>query len=497
MRNHDFPEVKDDDLLDITLYPEGGRACYLYCNLIIAEQIARRHPVYPHLMGIFCDSRNHLTKWYFFTQHGKTVEALRDAYLGRFLSNENELSAMERYFDEKRQAVRRRFGHLDCTRLTAEEIQGHFDAYFGFFYDFMVTAGTLRILDRQVLLRFREKFMDTLQADEAVVISGIPFRPLFTAREERAVLQVAAAIQQGKVSVQSEEYRQKVNEIERAYAWVTLGYFDEPPRRWSDFDVLIKQRAAHDSASALHQLESRAEDDRRRREGFLKSADTEVKALASVASWAAYLKDYYKYSVNELQYLGEPLFAELSRRSGLPSAFIKDLTPKEILELTNGKMPDETFVLNRASRSIVVAVPQGRFSVFSGSEAEEFAKRHIVAVDTSEREFRGRVASKGWSKGRVRIVLSGSDFKKVEAGDIVAVTNTNPDCVPIMRKAGAIVAEEGGLTAHVSVISREFGIPCVVGIPRITEILNDGDFVEVDAERGIVTILKESKRQSK
>lgn len=72
----------------------------------------------------------------------------------------------------------------------------------------------------------------------------------------------------------------------------------------------------------------------------------------------------------------------------------------------------------------------------------------------------------------------------------LVVSNTTPDYVPIIRKATAIVAEEGGITAHVSVISREFEIPCVVGVPHVTQILKDGDMVEVDANTGIVKILK-------
>lgn len=71
----------------------------------------------------------------------------------------------------------------------------------------------------------------------------------------------------------------------------------------------------------------------------------------------------------------------------------------------------------------------------------------------------------------------------MEQGDILVVMNTSPDFVPIMKKAAAIVAEEGGITGHVSVVSREFGIPSVVGIKQITSIIQDGEIIEVDAEK--------------
>ena len=68
--------------------------------------------------------------------------------------------------------------------------------------------------------------------------------------------------------------------------------------------------------------------------------------------------------------------------------------------------------------------------------------------------------------------------------------NTGPEFVPIMRRAAAIVAEEGGLTAHVSVVSREFGIPCVVGLSGITKKLKDGELLYVDATNGSIKRVK-------
>jgi pyruvate,water dikinase len=67
---------------------------------------------------------------------------------------------------------------------------------------------------------------------------------------------------------------------------------------------------------------------------------------------------------------------------------------------------------------------------------------------------------------------------------------TRPDFMPIIRHARAIITNEGGLTSHAAVISRELNIPCVLGTKVATRILKDGDFVEVDANRGIIKKLK-------
>ncbi len=70
---------------------------------------------------------------------------------------------------------------------------------------------------------------------------------------------------------------------------------------------------------------------------------------------------------------------------------------------------------------------------------------------------------------------------------------TTPDVIIAMKKASAIVTDFGGLTSHAAIVSREFGIPCIVGTKSATQMLKDGDMVEVDAEEGVVRILKKFK----
>ena len=82
--------------------------------------------------------------------------------------------------------------------------------------------------------------------------------------------------------------------------------------------------------------------------------------------------------------------------------------------------------------------------------------------------------------------ISEIDLEKVKEGDILIAVTTHPDYVPAMRKAAAIVTDEGGITSHAAIVSREFGLPCIVGTKIATKILNDGDLVEVDANNGTI-----------
>ena len=105
-------------------------------------------------------------------------------------------------------------------------------------------------------------------------------------------------------------------------------------------------------------------------------------------------------------------------------------------------------------------------------------------------EIKGNPASKGKVSGPVKIILSDKDFIKFESGDILVTSMTRPEFIPLMKMAKAVVTDEGGITCHAAIISRELGLPCIIGTKVGTRILKDGDLVEVDANNGIVKIIK-------
>jgi pyruvate,water dikinase len=104
-------------------------------------------------------------------------------------------------------------------------------------------------------------------------------------------------------------------------------------------------------------------------------------------------------------------------------------------------------------------------------------------------ELRGLGASPGRAEGRVKVVLSFEDFGKFEEGDVLVTRSTDPSYVIIMGKAAAVVTELGGICSHAAIVSRELGIPCVVGVEGATEVLKDGMRVLVDGDEGRVQVL--------
>ncbi len=114
-------------------------------------------------------------------------------------------------------------------------------------------------------------------------------------------------------------------------------------------------------------------------------------------------------------------------------------------------------------------------------------------VNYKKEEFKGIVASCSLSKkiqGIVKIILNDKDFSKIKKGNILVTHETNANFLPTMKKAKALIMNMGGVLCHAAIISRELKIPCIIGTKIATQVLRDGDLVEMDAEKGIVRILK-------
>ncbi len=117
---------------------------------------------------------------------------------------------------------------------------------------------------------------------------------------------------------------------------------------------------------------------------------------------------------------------------------------------------------------------------------EETKAEEVEGTEEAEVILKGLGASPGIGAGRVVVIFDASEIDKVKEGDVLVTTMTNPDMVPAMKRASAIVTDEGGRTSHAAIVSRELGIPAVVGTKEATKKLKTGDYVTVDGTRGVV-----------
>jgi len=118
------------------------------------------------------------------------------------------------------------------------------------------------------------------------------------------------------------------------------------------------------------------------------------------------------------------------------------------------------------------------------SERTKKGETRTIEIKTSI--LKGLAASPGLGAGKVKIVRNMKELSKIQKGDVLVTKMTSPDMVPAMSKASGIVTDDGGVTSHAAIVSRELGIPCVVGTGNATKLLKENQEITVDGSAGAV-----------
>lgn len=167
------------------------------------------------------------------------------------------------------------------------------------------------------------------------------------------------------------------------------------------------------------------------------------------------------------------------------------LTDKEIARLVqygvqienHYKFPqDIEWAIDKDGRTFIL---QSR-PVTVGVTTEEIKKKERRDFMEQDILIRGLGVSPGQGSGKAKIILKVKDIANLEKGEVLVTEMTTPDWVPAMKKASAIVTNLGGKTCHAAIVSRELGVPCIVGTKNGTEVIKDGQIVTVDGKRGLV-----------
>lgn len=195
--------------------------------------------------------------------------------------------------------------------------------------------------------------------------------------------------------------------------------------------------------------------------------------------------------IESIEYF-DRLFKEISRRIHIKESILKFLYPEELNQVFIVKKQKKLKSLARKRyNQCAVIFRDGKIAIETNRQKLLKIKKWLTPKLEKVKEFKGTPVSIGPKvRGFCRVLLSTSEIYKVKHGDILVTGSTAPDYLPAMKKAAAILTEKGGLTSHAAIVSRELGIPCIVGILNLLNLLKDGNSVEVDANKGIVRILK-------
>lgn len=197
----------------------------------------------------------------------------------------------------------------------------------------------------------------------------------------------------------------------------------------------------------------------------------------------------YKNEWTKAREVLDNIWSKIARHYKVPEESIKSLTLKEFLNgLSISKFDPR--VLERNRKKIVLYRDKHSERILVGGKAEKFIESTLGKTKIEKTDImRGQVACLGSVRGTVKVILEPEEIKTKQKF-ILVTSMTTPAFVPILKHARAIITDEGGLTCHAAIISRELKIPCVIGTKTATKVLKDGDLVEVDANKGIVRKLK-------
>lgn len=214
---------------------------------------------------------------------------------------------------------------------------------------------------------------------------------------------------------------------------------------------------------------------------------------AEVAQRIAYLRQAGSEYSSMFENKTLPVIAAIAEKAKVSARDMLNLLPDEFFEGENispdiyGKIEsrkmDRWFIYSDKESDVK--------SIENQDVANKLIESFVPAVKNENPfELKGNIGNKGKAKGPVRIIIATDDFHKMQKGDVLVTPMTTPDFILLMQKSAAIITDMGGLLCHAAIVSRELNKPCVIGTNFATQILKDGDLVEVDADKGVVKILE-------
>jgi phosphohistidine swiveling domain-containing protein len=206
----------------------------------------------------------------------------------------------------------------------------------------------------------------------------------------------------------------------------------------------------------------------------------------------SFIIDYKKrvFTISHFQ-INFSLIKEIAERLRINQKFVHCLFVEELEEVLVNKKELDLKELEDRVKGLVFFIDHEKFEFAVGSKVDDFHQKYEVIEKKVDRlrEFKGQVASLGSLEGRVKVITGPKDFHKMKPGDIIVSHMTTPEYVPILKFASGIITDEGGITCHAAIVSRELKIPCVIGTKIATQVLHDNNLVELRASEGLVKVL--------
>lgn len=212
--------------------------------------------------------------------------------------------------------------------------------------------------------------------------------------------------------------------------------------------------------------------------------------FSAIIKAGAFIKDDVSELLDLRNKLAHNLYLEIAKRIKISEGSLNYLRIQDIESFLKSR--GNTINLIKERREITVLFYlNNKLKIYEGDKARQFLKEGKLSEIKENINLRGQIACKGVAKASAILAHNSREAnKKMRQGNILIAAYTAVEYLSAMKKAAAIVTETGGITSHAAIISREFNIPCIIGVKGAMKAVKDGDLIEVDANKGVINILK-------
>ena len=393
---------------------------------------------------------------------------------------------LRRLNDKKFEIIFQRFSEAYCNEFSLGILADHLAVYF----DYNIPILLRGVLPRDKHNKIADYFKDLTQ----------PVKRSFLIEEKIDLLKILLYIQK-KVLINKKTNIKKLAEREwkvkyflkkhsLKYNWILNSYAGAKYLSDKYFLKQVVEMAGKkiNASRELRKITPKLKNIIEKKKRLIKEGrnNKKLKTFIKLVESFSYIQDQRKIAnLIATSYL-ITFLKELSRRTKISYKDLVFIYPLEFGKILKRKTVSRKMIQRRRN-CVCLYIINKKLGVLEGSSARNLRKEMSHwSAETHIKEIKGISASSGSTSGEVKILRDPKEVAKMKNGNILVTSMTRPDFMPVVEKAKAIVTDEGGITCHAAIVSRELGIPCVIGTRIATKVLKDGDRVLVDANRGIV-----------
>ena len=355
-----------------------------------------------------------------------------------------------------------------------------------------------RIIEEEIAPLFEKNYsLSKVEAIQAIAVLSHPKEEAIFTGERKLIAQIALLIEKetgsGK-TLKNKKIAALVKKYQKDYFFSKSSFLDRkvltPQAIIEEAEKELKEKGVLELKLGIEKIDLERGGIKKRQKELLAKIKPSagIKKNILFATMLTEWLDFRKRGMMKQFFYLFFILHEVAERKKVPYLGLCNMTADEIREIISGKKEFDYAEMERRQKNIITVHEKGmKTRIFYDADAVRLfnAARQF---HHSNQQLKGTVASLGKEKlvrGKARIVIDPAKDEFNE-GEVLVASMTRIEFVPLMKKAKAIITDEGGIACHAAIVSRELGVPCVIGTKNATKILKNGDLVEVNLSDGLV-----------